>query len=48
MSEAENSPGTGGAEGESKTTAGAEGVKLNGIYAHKIGMSSALAPKISA
>jgi large subunit ribosomal protein L3 len=35
-----NSPGAGGADGESKATAGAQGVKLNGIYAHKMGMSS--------
>lgn len=40
MSENNQAPGTGGAEGESKATAGAEGVKLNGIYAHKMGMSS--------
>lgn len=40
MSEKTQSPGTGGAEGETKATAGAAGVKLNGIFAHKIGMSS--------
>jgi large subunit ribosomal protein L3 len=39
MSENNTSPSTGGAEGETKTTAGAEGVKLTGLYAHKIGMS---------
>ncbi len=38
---ADQSPGTGGAEGESMATAGAQqSVKLKGIYAHKMGMSS--------
>lgn len=40
MSETNQSPGTGGADGESKATAGAAGVKLNGLFAHKMGMSS--------
>ena len=40
MSEKNQSPSTGGAEGETNATAGANGVKLNGIYAHKMGMSS--------
>lgn len=40
MSETNQSPGTGGAEGESKATADASGVKLNGLFAHKMGMSS--------
>jgi large subunit ribosomal protein L3 len=41
MSENIQSPGAEGADGESKATAGAAtGVKLNGIFAHKIGMSS--------
>lgn len=39
---ADQVPSTGGAEGETNATAGAQnqGVKLNGIYAHKMGMSS--------
>lgn len=40
VDQASHTPDAGGAEGESKATAGAQGVKLNGIYAHKIGMSS--------
>jgi large subunit ribosomal protein L3 len=39
MSENNMSPSTGGADGETKTTAGANSVKLTGLYAHKIGMS---------
>lgn len=43
MSETNEPVSAGGADGESKTTAGAsktDGVKLNGIFAHKLGMSS--------
>lgn len=43
MSETNEPVSTGGADGESQTTAGASktnGVKLNGIFAHKLGMSS--------
>jgi large subunit ribosomal protein L3 len=40
MSETNEPVSTGGADGESQTTAGAQGVKLNGIFAHKLGMSS--------
>ncbi|RYX78289.1 50S ribosomal protein L3 [bacterium] len=39
MAEVEQSEGTAGADGEQNTTAGASGVKLNGIFAHKVGMS---------
>ena len=39
MTDTEQSNSTAGADGETKTTAGAAGVKLNGIFAHKIGMS---------
>ncbi len=39
MAETEQSGSTAGADGEKKTTAGAAGVKLNGIFAHKLGMS---------
>lgn len=42
MSETNEPVSTGGADGESQATAGAsnQGVKLNGIFAHKLGMSS--------
>jgi large subunit ribosomal protein L3 len=44
MSEENQSPSTGGADGEQQPTAGAhgknQGVKLNGLFAHKVGMSS--------
>ena len=40
MSEDNKAEGTGGADGEKSATAGAQGVKLNGIFAHKMGMSS--------
>ncbi len=36
----ENSENLGDTQADQKTTAGADGVKLNGIYAHKVGMSS--------
>ncbi len=39
MADTEQSGSTAGADGETKTTAGATGVKLNGIFAHKVGMS---------
>ena len=39
MSDTENR-GTEGADGETQTTAGAAGVKLTGLFAHKVGMSS--------
>ncbi|MDN8836925.1 hypothetical protein Q0M54_14120, partial [Staphylococcus aureus] len=39
MADTEQSGSTAGADGEQKATAGASGVKLNGIFAHKIGMS---------
>jgi large subunit ribosomal protein L3 len=39
MAETEQSGSTAGADGEKKATAGAAGVKLNGIFAHKLGMS---------
>ncbi|MES2856232.1 MAG: 50S ribosomal protein L3, partial [Bdellovibrionota bacterium] len=40
MSDTEQTGGTGSADGEQTATAGATGVKLNGIFAHKVGMSS--------
>jgi large subunit ribosomal protein L3 len=40
MSENNQTAGTGGADGETQATAGAQGVKLNGLFAHKLGMSS--------
>ncbi len=39
MADTEMSGSTAGADGETKTTAGTSGVKLNGIFAHKVGMS---------
>lgn len=39
MADTEQSSSTAGADGEQNTTAGASGVKLNGIFAHKVGMS---------
>jgi len=39
MADTQQSGSTAGADGEKNTTAGAEGVKLNGIFAHKLGMS---------
>lgn len=40
MSEVQSADSVDNAEGEKQATAGAEGVKLNGIFAHKVGMSS--------
>ncbi len=41
MSENNQSGGAAGADGEQQTTAGAStGVKLNGVFAHKVGMST--------
>lgn len=40
MSETTDVQSTEGAEGHTQATAGAAGVKLTGIYAHKVGMSS--------
>jgi large subunit ribosomal protein L3 len=40
MTENNQAAGTGGADGETQATAGAQGVKLNGLFAHKMGMSS--------
>jgi large subunit ribosomal protein L3 len=40
MSDTEQTGSTGSADGENTATAGAKGVKLNGIFAHKVGMSS--------
>lgn len=39
MADTEQSGSTAGADGEQNATAGASGVKLNGIFAHKVGMS---------
>lgn len=39
MAETVQSDSTAGAEGQTNTTADASGVKLNGIFAHKLGMS---------
>jgi len=40
MSDTEQTGGTGSADGAKAATAGASSVKLNGIFAHKVGMSS--------
>jgi large subunit ribosomal protein L3 len=40
MSENNTTESTAGADGETQTTAGATGVKLNGVFAHKVGMST--------
>ena len=40
MSDAQETVGTGSTDGEKTATAGAASVKLNGIFAHKVGMSS--------
>jgi large subunit ribosomal protein L3 len=39
MADTQQSESTAGADGETNTTAGASGVKLNGLFAHKLGMS---------
>ncbi len=39
MADTQTTDSTAGADGEKKATAGAAGVKLNGIFAHKLGMS---------